>query len=66
MDIIDDDVINGTSGNDFFDLSQGGNDTVSGGGKDIFFMGAALPRRATIPSAWSSRTRRRSISAAWF
>ena len=38
-----DDILSGTSGNDVFDLWQGGNDTVSGGdGNDIFKFGAAF------------------------
>jgi Ca2+-binding RTX toxin-like protein len=38
-----DDHLTGTSGNDEFDLWQGGNDTVDGGGgNDLFRMGAAL------------------------
>jgi hypothetical protein len=37
------DTMTGTSGDDYFDLSQGGNDTVNGGaGNDAFFMGAAM------------------------
>ena len=38
-----DDTITGTTKNDVFDMSQGGNDTVSGlGGKDVFYFGAAF------------------------
>ena len=38
-----DNVIIGTTGADYFDLSQGGNDNVSGdAGNDAFFFGAAL------------------------
>ena len=38
-----DDILSGTSGNDVFDLWQGGNDTVSGGdGNDTFKFGAAF------------------------
>ena len=38
-----DNVITGTTGIDYFDLSQGGVDNVSGGnGNDAFFFGAAL------------------------
>jgi Ca2+-binding RTX toxin-like protein len=37
------DNMTGTSGDDYFDLSQGGNDTAAGGaGNDAFFMGAAM------------------------
>jgi predicted extracellular nuclease len=36
-------TLNGTSGNDFFRVEQGGNDTVSGlAGRDIFFFGGAF------------------------
>jgi Ca2+-binding RTX toxin-like protein len=36
-----DDNLTGTSGNDIFNLTRGGNDTVdAGGGNDIFWMGA--------------------------
>jgi hypothetical protein len=36
-------AITGTAGNDFFDVSQGGEDTVNGlGGNDGFYFGAAL------------------------
>lgn len=38
-----DDNLSGTNGNDTFNLSLGGNDTVDGGkGADVFWMGAAL------------------------
>jgi hypothetical protein len=38
-----DNIITGTTGVDYFDLSQGGTDTVSGGGgNDAFFFGAAF------------------------
>lgn len=38
-----DNVLTGTAGVDFFNLSQGGNDTVSGGGSnDAFYFGAAF------------------------
>ncbi|HEX4296124.1 MAG TPA: calcium-binding protein [Rhizomicrobium sp.] len=38
-----DDNLTGTSGNDIFNLTRGGNDTVeAGGGNDIFWMGATL------------------------
>jgi Ca2+-binding RTX toxin-like protein len=40
---------NGTSSDDKFDYSQGGNDTLSGlGGKDTFIMGAAFTTADTI------------------
>jgi len=40
---VDDDTITGTGAEDLFNLSQGGNDTASGGdGNDGFYMGAAL------------------------
>jgi len=39
----DDDTLTGTSGNDVFNMGQGGNDTVSGGdGNDIFRFGATF------------------------
>ena len=38
-----DDDLAGTSGNDIFNLTRGGNDTVdAGGGNDLFWMGATL------------------------
>ena len=38
-----DDDLTGTSGNDTFNLTRGGNDTADGGGgDDVFWMGAAL------------------------
>ncbi|GEM_PF-657232 len=38
-----DDSLTGTSGNDIFNLTRGGNDTVdAGGGNDVFWMGATL------------------------
>lgn len=38
-----DDTITGTTKSDFFDMSQGGDDTVSGlGGRDVFYFGAAF------------------------
>jgi Ca2+-binding RTX toxin-like protein len=40
---LNDNVITGTGNADYFDLSQGGNDTASGlGGDDAFFFGAAF------------------------
>ncbi len=37
-----DEILNGTSGDDYFDVSQGGNDTVFGGdGNDGFYFGGA-------------------------
>ena len=43
------DKIGGTSGDDFFDMSQGGNDTVKGkGGNDEFSFGAAFTARDKV------------------
>jgi peptidase M10/serralysin-like protein/hemolysin type calcium-binding protein len=40
---INNDNLDGTSGDDVFDLSQGGDDTATGeGGNDLFIMGAAF------------------------
>ncbi|MBX9859578.1 MAG: VCBS domain-containing protein, partial [Sphingomonas sp.] len=42
-------TINGTTGDDFFNLSQGGNDTVNGGnGNDAFSFGAAFTAADTV------------------
>ncbi len=44
-----DDTLTGTSGNDFFNLFQGGNDTVLGaGGNDVFDFGAAFTAADTV------------------
>jgi Ca2+-binding RTX toxin-like protein len=44
-----DDTLTGTSGNDKFNLTQGGNDTAFGGdGNDVFTMGATLTATDSI------------------
>ena len=43
------DTVTGTSGNDFYNLTQGGNDVASGGdGNDAFLFGAAFTAADTI------------------
>ncbi|MBV9992689.1 MAG: hypothetical protein JOZ72_15525 [Alphaproteobacteria bacterium] len=52
----DDDLV-GTTGDDVFDLSQGGNDTASGAtGNDLFAMGAALTASDRIDGGFGDDT----------
>ncbi len=54
---IADDAQDGTDGDDIFDYSQGGNDTLSGlKGNDTFLMGAELTAADTIVGGRSGKT----------
>jgi VCBS repeat-containing protein len=50
-----DNTITGTPAPDFFDLSQGGNDSVSGlGSRDVFYFGAAFTAADTVNGGGNS------------
>ncbi len=54
-----DDNITGTSGDDVFDIRQGGDDTAQGlGGKDLFLLGASLTAADTIDGGTGADTLR--------